>query len=448
MLLSSERGALPKTVLDPLGPGGPLATLAPAPSAAEAAAAAQAVPSQPDAPDSRSAAILALHSVGAPSVLRAEPLGGRQTTANGLLTYTAVDGDLAGLAAANCQAPSNEAWLMGASTTVGRTAVLNIVNPSSTAATVSLDLYGDQGVLPAPGAKGLLVPAGTKRSIVLAGLAADQKNLAVRLKSTGGPVAASIQQSVLRGLTPGGVEILNPVAGPAVRQVITGVDVQDPKLAADLTAQAGYADAAAALQVVVSSGADALVQVKVYGTSGQSPLPHGGVFTAKAGSVSQLPLTGLPAGTYTVEARSDSAFAATARVVHGSKAGQRLDFGFSAAAEQLGSGSLIILPKDAASRLSFGVPEGRAKVALVPVTSAGKLLPVKTVDVAGGTTVLVDPLQLGGSSAAGFIASATGDPVYGAQLFTGSGKDNTAVSVLGIPRSVAGEQSVNVILGY
>ncbi len=448
LLLSAGDGRLPRSTLAALGQGGVLATLATPPVPAPSAASATSAPARtaPGAPDNRKAVVLRAQSVDTASVLRADPLNGQRTSANGITAFTASDGDLQGLAAANCQSPSNDIWLLGASTTVGRTAILNIANSSATAATINLDLYGDKGPIQAPGARGLLVPAGGTRSIVLAGLASGQQDLAVRLKSTGGPVAATIQQSVLRGLTAGGVETLEPVAAPAVRQAVTGIDVQDPALAGRLAGQSGYQDAGSALQVAVPGVTDAVVQVRVYGTGGQRALPNGGVFTAKAGAVSELPLTGLPAGTYTVDVRADSSFTAAVRVVHGTKTGEAVDFASTGASARLGDGQLITLPPGIQSRLSFGVADGRARVSLTPVTAAGKLLSVKNVDVAGGTTVVVDPKQLAGDDVAGFIASATGDSVVGAQVLTV--KDGAGVSVVGIPPGVAGQQSATVVLGY
>ncbi|WP_434618156.1 DUF5719 family protein [Arthrobacter sp. A5] len=450
MVLSSAWGILPHSILAPLPGGTPLATLASAPDAGSASTGSTpstvASPSTGAAGDQRKAVVLGNQAVSDASVLRADPVDAQRAAVGAVMSYSAADGDLAGLAVAGCQQPSNDLWLAGASTTVGRTAVLNISNSSQTAATVNLDLYGDDGPLQAPGAKGLLVPPGTNRAVVLAGLASGQSGLSVHLKSTGGPVAATVQQSVLRGLTAGGVDVIAPANVPAARQVITGVAVQDPALAASLAAQSGYADAAAALQVTVPGTADALVQVKVYGSGGQQPLPNGGVFTVKAGAVSELALTGLPAGTYTLDVGSDISFTATARVVSGLKTGDAVDFGYSAAGAKLGDGQLITVPQGPVSALSFGVPAGRAKVSLTPVTAAGKLLAVKTVDVAGGTTVTVDPAQLAGEAVAGFILSATGDAVYGAQVL--GSKDKAAVSVLGVPRGVSGPQDLKVVLGY
>jgi hypothetical protein len=439
LLLSNPAGVLPGAVLSSVDKGTPLATIAPAPAAGTASAA-------PSPGTVRKAAVPAAQPVDAASVLRSAPVDGQRSAVNSMLTFTADDGDLRGLAAVDCQTPANDLWLMGASTSVGRTGILLISNTSTTAATVNLELYGDSGAIQAPGASGLLVPPGTVRSVVLAGLAADQKNVAVHLKSTGGPVGAVIQESVLRGLVPGGVEYIAPTNAPAVRQVIAGVQAQEPTLAASLTGQQGYADAATALDVAVPGPQDAVVQVKVYGTGGQASLPNGGVFTAKAGSVSELALTGLPAGSYTIDVRSEASLAASVRVVRGTKAGEPTDLATAVAAPQLGDGQLLVFPSNASSTLLLGVPDGHAKVGLTPVGTDGTVLAGKTVDVGAGTTVSVDPRQLAGTAVAGFIVSATGDPVYGAQLLTV--KDGPGIAVAAVPRGLAAAQSVTVLLGY
>ena len=260
------------------------------------------------------------------------------------MRYAAEDGDLRGSAAAACQQPANDLWLVGANTALGRTAVLNLSNASSTPATVSLDLFGAKGQIQAPGSRGLLVAPGTTRSIILAGLAPGQERLSVRVRSAGGPVAAVIQQSVLRGLTPGGVEFIAPATAPALRQVISGVDIQDPAGLADLTGKSGFGDAGPALQIAVPGSADAVVAVKLYGRDGQKALPGGGVVTAKAGTVTEVPLAGVPAGPYTVAASSDVSFTAAARVTRGLKAEDASDFAWSAASARLGSQHVVPVP--------------------------------------------------------------------------------------------------------
>ena len=55
----------------------------------------------------------------------------------------------------------------------------------------------------------------------------------------------------------------------------------------------------------------------LFGRDGQKALPGGGVVTAKAGSVTEVPLSGVPAGPYTVAASSDVSFTAAARLTLG-----------------------------------------------------------------------------------------------------------------------------------
>lgn len=440
ILLNGANGVIPGATLNPVGQGSPLNTLSPVPDAASANATAK-----PGAAPTK-AIVSAGQGVSDQSVLRSNPVAGKPSAVNSIMSFTAKDGDLQGLAATNCQTPSNDIWLNGASTAVGRTGILVMTNASATSATVDLALYGDKGRIQAPGSQGLLIAPGTSRSVVLAGLASDATNLSVHVTSSGGPVSAVIQQSVLRGLVPGGVELIQPVSAPSTRAVITGVTTQNPAQAASLAANSGFQDASTALDVTVPGSSDAVMQVQVYGTGGQVSLPSGGVFTAKAGSVTELPLTGLPAGAYTIDVHAEASFTANVRVVTGTDHTKPIDFASAPASQPLSSGQLMVLPANANSSLVLGVPSGHAKVSLTPVAPDGSLKEAKTVDVSAATTVQVSPTQIAGGPVAGFIISSTGDPVYGAQLMTGIGL--TGISVASIPDGVAAAQSVKVQVSY
>lgn len=438
----NQQGLLPSSVLAPLtadGAAAPLAPISTQPSSVPTPA-----PGAP--PNPRKAGVLVGQEVTTPSVLRAEPVDGQRTTAGALQTFSATDGDLRGLAALACQNPSNDLWLAGASTEVGRTAILNLTNSSATSATVNVDLYGASGQIQSPGARGLLVAPGTSRSVVMAGLAPGQKALALHVRSSGGAVSAVIQQSVLRGLVSGGVEFLTPVAAPDQSQVITGVQTLEPGLAGEISGQSGYSDAQPALQVTVPGASDAVVQVQVYGQGGPVALPNGGVLTAKASSVTELPLTGLPAGNYTVQVSAPTAVTATVRSVRASKAGDPVDFAMAGAALKLSDNQLVVLQAGVTSRLSFSAPTGKGQLSLTPIGADGIHQAAKTLDVLGGTTVLIDPEQLAGGPVSGFLVSASGDAVYGAQVLSQS--DGNGLSVASIPRNAPGPQSLKIGLGY
>ncbi|MCD4849802.1 DUF5719 family protein [Arthrobacter sp. AK01] len=437
VVLSNPAGTVPGSKVTSLG-GDAVAEIAKAPTS---------TPTPTSGPPVLAAGVASISPVSSPTVVGADPLGNEQASMAAHLSYAATDGDLRGLATAQCQPPGNDAWLLGANTAVGRTSVLNLSNASETPATVNLDLFGYEGQIQAPGARGLLVAPGTTRSINLAGLAPSESQLAVHVRSTGGPVSGTIQQSVLRGLAPGGVEYLSPGDGPSNLQVMSGVDIQDPAATKALAGKSGFADAVPALQIAVPGSTDAVVQVSLYGANGERKLPGGGVVTVKGGSVATLNLEGIPAGTYTVKASSDVAFVASARVTRGAKAEEATDFAWSPASARLGSQHLVAVPRDGQRFLSFGVPEGRGTISYAPVTANGAVGKAVDVDMSGGTTSLIElPAKSGDSPIAGYVVSASGDPIYGALVLGKQGRAD--VSVVAIQDAAAGLEKVPVSVGY
>lgn len=434
-VVSAAGGSLPGSRLSALG-GAELLRIADVPGTATAPAGAS----------GQLAGIIAQRSVKDVSVLGADALGNRQPAAAAAMNYTATDGDLQGSAAAACQAPSNDLWLTGANTAVGRSSVLNLTNASTTPATVSLELFGKSGQIKAPGSRGLLVAPKSTRSIVLAGLAPGEERLSVHARSTGGPVSAFIQQSVLRGLTPGGVDFIAPGTAPASRQIMTGIDIQDPDGLAALTAAPGFRDAAPSLQITVPGPIDAVVEVKIFGSAGQKALPGGGVVTAKAGTVTEVPLTGVPAGQYTVSATSDVTIVAGARVSRGLKASQSLDFGWAPSTAQLGSQHVVPVPQGGERLMVFGALDDRATISYTPITADGKLRPGASANIAGGTTTsLKVPASIGKSPVVAYLVSASGGAAYGTVLLEREGRND--ISTVAIAPGAEGQEKVRVALG-
>ena len=399
------------------------------------------------APQELLAGVVAARPVQQLSVLSADALANQKASAAAAMKFTATDGDLQGTAASNCHQPSNDQWIAGASTTVGRASVLLLTNASSTPATVSLELFGAQGQIQAPGSRGLLVAPGSSRAVVLAGLAPGEEQLSVRVRSAGGPVAAVIQQSVLRGLTPGGVDFIAPGAAPAVRQVMTGVDIQDPAGLSQLTGKPGYGDAGPALHLTVPGPSDAVVEVRIYGRDGQVALPSGGVITAKAGAVTEISLAGVPAGQYTVAASSDVSFVAATRVTRGLQDGQPSDVAWAAAGVRLGSQHVVPVPQGGIRSLVFGALDTRATITYAAITSDGKVRAPATADIAGGTTSSIAvPEKEGDADVVGYVVSASGDAAYGAVLIQQDGRSD--VSTLAFLAAAAGQETVPVTLSH
>lgn len=396
--------------------------------------------------DRPAGAVVPSQQVDDPSVLRAQPLGQQQAAAAALLTYTADDGDLRGLATAGCRQPDNNLWIVGANTTLGQTALLTVANPSSTPALVDLGLYGAEGQIDAPGGRGILIPPGGTESVVLGGMAPDENRLAVKVHSSGGSVTASIQQSALRDLTPGGVEYLTAAADPSTKQVVTGVRIQDEQDAAKIADQPGYASTKPVLQVAVPGSTEAVAQVRVFGPDGEQPLDGDGVMTVPGGSVQEITLDELPEGTFTIQVSADVSIVASARMSKGTKPSEPVDMAYATSSSRMGTQHVIPVAADVDSRLVFGAPAGDAEVELTPLDAGGNPGQSTTVQVAAGTTREISVDDLGDGQTVGFMATASGDAVYGAQLLTAG--DSADIAAAQVPPAVAGEQELPVFLGY
>ncbi|WP_223694660.1 DUF5719 family protein [Leifsonia poae] len=228
--------------------------------------------------------------------------------------------DLAGLAAASCDEASADSWLVAGSTSLGQTSLVLLSNPTSVQATVTLTIYSEAGAVDAPGAIGIVVPAGAQKVIPLAGLAPSAAAPVVHVQSTGGQVLASLQQSFEQGIDPRGVELTGATAAPERTQVISGMTIATlAKVEAGQSGE-GYGTDLPAVRVFVPGDQDSSVTVGAVGENGTAA---GNAYSAtvKAGVVTEIPLDGLKDGNYTVTVRSTHPIVAAARTsVIGAKA--------------------------------------------------------------------------------------------------------------------------------
>lgn len=249
------------------------------------------------APDNSSAV-----SGNAPQVLAAPDASGGALLA---ASQSAVAGanDLRGFAATACGEATADSWLVGGATTVGRTSLILLSNPTAVAANVRLSVYAENGVVDAPGASAILVPAQSQKVVSLAGLAPNVSSPVVHVESTGGAVLASVQQGIIRGLETGGVELVGASAAPSQAAIMTGVSIAGTSAIAERLPTDGNGDMQAALRVFVPGTADASLTVTA--TSEQANVQSVTFnLTAAAGRVTELPLRDLGDGTYTLSVDS------------------------------------------------------------------------------------------------------------------------------------------------
>lgn len=240
-----------------------------------------------------------------------ETVGGTTDLIAGAQSQLTVAEVISGLALSGCGEASTDQWLVGGSTEVGRTSLLFLNNPLDVDALVSLEIFGENGRVDAPGMSNLVVAPRSQRIISLASFAPEVVEPVVHVTTTGGQVLAAIQQTVTRVLTPSGVELVSPGATPARTQVIPGIA---------LTGQAGQdseggqvtSDLAPAVRVLIPGQTDADVTVTVIGQTGE---PYVIKTKLTAGRTLQLPFLGVPDGIYTAIVTSAVPVVAAARTI-------------------------------------------------------------------------------------------------------------------------------------
>ncbi|WP_207454721.1 DUF5719 family protein [Herbiconiux sp. SYSU D00978] len=344
----------------------------------------------------------------------------------GSQTETLTGEEQAGLAVAACQEGSGDAWLVGGATTTGRTTVLTLANPSQVPATVDLDLYGEGGPITAPGTEGISVAAGSQRVLSLAGFAPDVVSPVVHVSSRGGSVVADLQQTTVRTLEAGGVDLIGPSAPPATDAVIPGVVLGQVAAVENRLGEEGYGDLAPTLRLLATGGQPTTVSVTVVP---EDPNLAGAVFDVplEAGVVFDLPVEGLAEGAYAIELTADTPFVAAMRVATADDAGVN-DFAWSTTTETLGDTTLAVLapgegaalrlanPADVPATVTVAAPGGTSSVEVPAGGAVGVPVEASAAYTLTGTEGLHAAASYGTPAKAGWLA--LGRPAPGSSPIT------------------------------
>jgi len=206
--------------------------------------------------------------------------------------------DLRGLVTTSCGAGGSDLWLLAGGAGPGRQERLILTNPGANPVTTDVTVHGDTGPLGDPVVE--TVPPGGRVSVLLDARYGDEQHPAVHVRSDGGGVQATLTDTWVDGSTALGAETTAAAAAPATVQVVPGV-VVDPT-------------GSSSVRVAVPGDQDAVVRVSVLNREGLVPWTGESVLSVPAGSVAELPLTGLGAGTYALALRSDVPVVASAFV--------------------------------------------------------------------------------------------------------------------------------------
>lgn len=112
-------------------------------------------------------------------------------------------GDITGLAALTCTAPSTDQWIVAGSTTVGDSARLVLTNPAPASVEATVTANGEIGEVDS---RTVAIGPNSQEELLLEGLAIDVSALSVHITATGTGVVAALQDSRLNGFQPSGTD--------------------------------------------------------------------------------------------------------------------------------------------------------------------------------------------------------------------------------------------------
>ncbi|QDB78492.1 hypothetical protein FE251_03190 [Georgenia wutianyii] len=375
------------------------------------------------------------------TVLEAEPVDGVVALAAGTSVALTEAGDLRGLVATACQSPATSAWLVGGSTEPGDSTQLVLSNAGDTPASVTLSGWGSTGALDLSTAGTVLVPPGGQRVVLLEALVADPRP-ALHVESSGGSVTAVLQDSRLRGLVPGGTDVVAPSVAPEEAVVVPGIH---------LGATSGQDLDAPAVRIVNPGEETATAALVLLGAEGELAVPGADELVLDPGAVVDVSLAGLPEGAWSAVVTADRPLTASAVVTTVGRAGEDdpgtapVDRAWVPATAALSTG-LVALPGElvTAATLVVANPATTAvDVELVPVLRDGTRGTPVTRTVEPRSSLREDVTALGEDVAAVELHAAQ-EPVHASVMLTARGPDGALMSAVPLTEDPATARAVTL----
>lgn len=323
-----------------------------------------------------------------------------------------VRGELRGLAGITCVSTDNDFWFVGSGAVIGQRGRLYLTNPAAAPAVVDVALYGPDGPIKVPAARGITVAAGAQEIRLLDALSPSTTRFGIHVQVRQGRVAASLRDHQVRGLDPRGVDWVPSAAAPARRVVVPGVP-------------GGGGERL--LQVLAPGDADAIVRVRLLEDEGSFVPAGADVLEVPAGSVAELDLApALAEKEMAVELTSDVPVTAGLLARTAATGRQLEDLAYTAAAraltpEQPGIVAPASLPGPVKTHVALAAPGEGATVTvstLAPARGSRQRVQVRsgaqtTLDLSrvtkdAGASVLVVPAPGSGPVVAARITEETG----------------------------------------
>jgi len=290
------------------------------------------------------------------------------------------DATMRGLAGVDCAPSAAETWFVGSGAVVGQRGRVYLTNTDAAPAVVDVTLFGPDGPIEAPDARGVTIAPGAQEVRLLDALAPGVTRFAVQVRARQGRVSAAVRDLQVDGLTPRGADWVPPTSAPARRLVLAGVP-------------GGTGERL--LQIAAPGESDAIVKLRLVTPSGSFAPAGLDVVEVRAGTVDEVdlaPFTESEAVSVALEADVPVTAGVLSRLT--GEEGSLEEIAYASAAEPLtadrpGVVADVRAGEGVASRLLLTAPEAAARVrlsALPPATGTARVVEV------GAESVLVDDL--------------------------------------------------------
>jgi hypothetical protein len=168
------------------------------------------------------------------------------------VTATAAGDRTSGLASVQCSEPQREWWFAAGSGDVGRRASLVLGNPAAAPAVVDVEIWTEDGPLPASGTRDLGVPARGTRVVPVDAAASGSERLALRVRASSGKVGAAMVLREVDGVDPVGLSWAPPSVAPTTESVVPALPPADERTLRLLNP--GERDAIVSLRALAADG--------------------------------------------------------------------------------------------------------------------------------------------------------------------------------------------------
>lgn len=321
---------------------------------------------------------------------------------------TAATENLKGFTANQCVEPATETWLVGGTTTTGSSTILSLVNPGDVPATVFVTVFDTEGKVESLQTAGVVVAPQSQRTVSINGYAPDRASLAVQVVARGSKVLATLQESLVEGLTPAGVDTVQGVSKPANRLVVAGVR----SFGGGAVDEHGHSGAGHTLRVL-APGNDGSV-LNVIGVDAEGKQTKLLTEYLAAGKVTDLALEGLIEGMSTVLVEAEVPVVASITGSAVGAAGE--DIAWFAPATEITREIAVAVPGGPSPELVVYNPNERViDVQLVPNEAGGGQAAAQRLQIAAGASVRVPVASASG------LQLVTEQPVFAALSFAAEG---------------------------